>query len=79
MDSSTIYERRTYDRVRDRKKYSIRMNTDKSKRKKTSIVVSFQNRSKLLTLGKYRESYDDILMRLINFSIKKYGNLSVRK
>ena len=48
---------------------NIRINL-KPQEQKTSIVVSRDTREKLIGLGKYGESYDDILEKLIDYDIE---------
>ena len=51
----------------------MKMDLGKSKRKKTSIIVSLSNRKKLLSLGNFGETYDDIINRLVDYDIKLRG------
>ena len=48
---------------------NIRINL-KPQEQKTSIVVSRDTREKLIGIGKYGESYDDILGKLIDYDIE---------
>ena len=49
-----------------KKKHYIRINKDRF----SSIILSRRNKHRILTLGRYGETYDQIINRLIDYDIK---------
>ena len=51
------------------RKYRIKVNLNETT-KRTSIIVSYDNRLRLFNLGKYGETYDDIIDRIVQYDIE---------
>jgi len=49
-----------------KKKHYVRINRDRF----SSIILSRRNKHRILTLGRYGETYDQIINRLIDYDIK---------
>lgn len=52
-----------------KKKYYVRRSALDPRKRRTSIIVSHRNIHRLLTLGKYGETYNDIVKKIIDFDI----------
>ena len=55
---------------RGKKKYYIRRSELDTKKRRTSIIVSHRNIRRLLAIGNYGETYNDIIKKVIVYDIK---------